>query len=104
MAADNRAVANKSKIVKNEQRRAVVARYAARRAGLKRVIVSPASSPGERDDCACQHRMPPGPGQADGLHDAQAYQQIARWNTAVLTRAGMSAGTGPAAQEGGPVL
>ncbi|HYZ52608.1 MAG TPA: 30S ribosomal protein S14 [Streptosporangiaceae bacterium] len=41
-------MAKKSKIVKNEQRRAVVARYAARRADLKRVIVSPASSPEER--------------------------------------------------------
>jgi small subunit ribosomal protein S14 len=41
-------MAKKSKIVKNEQRRAVVARYAARRADLKHVLVSPASSPEER--------------------------------------------------------
>lgn len=41
-------MAKRSKIVKNEQRRAVVARYAARRADLKRVIVSLASSPEER--------------------------------------------------------
>ncbi|MBW1604224.1 30S ribosomal protein S14 [Streptomyces sp. JJ66] len=37
-------MAKKSKIAKNEQRRAVVARYADRRAELKRVIASPASS------------------------------------------------------------
>jgi small subunit ribosomal protein S14 len=37
-------MAKKSKIVKNDQRRAVVARYAERRAELKRVIRSPAST------------------------------------------------------------
>jgi len=36
-------MAKKSKIAKNEQRRAVVARYAERRAELKRVISSPAT-------------------------------------------------------------
>lgn len=34
-------MAKKSKIVKNDQRRAVVARYAERRAELKRIIRSP---------------------------------------------------------------
>ncbi|MFZ3294768.1 MAG: 30S ribosomal protein S14 [Mycobacterium sp.] len=37
-------MAKKSKIVKNGQRRAVVARYAERRAELKRIIRSPVST------------------------------------------------------------
>lgn len=37
-------MAKKSKIVKNDQRRAIVARYAERRAELKQVIHSPAST------------------------------------------------------------
>jgi small subunit ribosomal protein S14 len=37
-------MAKRSKVVKNEQRRAVVARYADRRAELKRVISSPRST------------------------------------------------------------
>ncbi|MFI9321602.1 30S ribosomal protein S14 [Kitasatospora aureofaciens] len=41
-------MAKQSKIAKNEQRRAVVARHAERRAELKRTIASPASSPAER--------------------------------------------------------
>jgi small subunit ribosomal protein S14 len=41
-------MAKKSKIVRNSQRRAVVARYAERRSGLKRTIASPASTPEER--------------------------------------------------------
>ena len=38
-------MAKKSKIVKNEQRRALVARYAERRAELKEVIRMPSSRP-----------------------------------------------------------
>ena len=41
-------MAKKSKIVKNEQRRAIVARYAARRAELKEIIRSPGSSGDQR--------------------------------------------------------
>jgi len=41
-------MAKKSKIVKNNQRRAVVARYAERRAELKEIIRSPATSPERR--------------------------------------------------------
>jgi len=41
-------MAKKSKIIKNNQRRAVVARYAARRAELKEIIRSPATSPEQR--------------------------------------------------------
>ncbi|CDO86314.1 30S ribosomal protein S14 [Mycobacterium triplex] len=41
-------MAKKSKIVKNEQRRAIVARYAERRDLLKQIIRSPASTPDQR--------------------------------------------------------
>ncbi|WNE94978.1 30S ribosomal protein S14 [Streptomyces luomodiensis] len=41
-------MAKKSKIAKNEQRRAIVARYAARRAELKAVIADPRASAAER--------------------------------------------------------
>ncbi|WP_099024490.1 30S ribosomal protein S14 [Mycolicibacterium palauense] len=41
-------MAKKSKIAKNEQRRAVVARYAERRAELKRIIAAPTSTDGQR--------------------------------------------------------
>ncbi|MFH8387661.1 30S ribosomal protein S14 [Kitasatospora sp. NPDC018058] len=41
-------MAKQSKIAKNEQRRATVARYAGRRAELKRIIASPVSSPEDR--------------------------------------------------------
>ncbi|UKJ63319.1 30S ribosomal protein S14 [Cellulosimicrobium cellulans] len=41
-------MAKKSKIARNEQRAVVVARYAERRAELKRVVASPSSSPEEK--------------------------------------------------------
>ncbi|MDH6108430.1 small subunit ribosomal protein S14 [Kitasatospora sp. MAP12-15] len=41
-------MAKRSKIAKNDQRRTVVARYAERRAELKRLIASPATSAEER--------------------------------------------------------
>ncbi len=41
-------MAKKSKIVKNERRREIVARYAERRAELKEIIRSPASTVDER--------------------------------------------------------
>ncbi|MEW1912974.1 30S ribosomal protein S14 [Kitasatospora sp. NPDC085895] len=41
-------MAKESKIAKNEQRRRIVARYAERRAELKRVIAHPSSTPDER--------------------------------------------------------
>jgi small subunit ribosomal protein S14 len=43
-------MAKKSKIIKNDQRRAIVARYAERRAELKRIIQSPASTYEQRLD------------------------------------------------------
>ncbi|TWV53772.1 30S ribosomal protein S14 [Streptomyces misionensis] len=48
-------MAKKSKIAKNEQRRLVVARYAARRAALKAIIAFPGSS-GE-DRAAAQREL-----------------------------------------------
>lgn len=42
-------MAKKSKIVKNEKRRATVARYAERRAKLKEIIRSPQSTAEQRD-------------------------------------------------------
>ncbi|MER7767600.1 30S ribosomal protein S14 [Kitasatospora sp. NPDC096140] len=41
-------MAKQSKIAKNERRRAVVARYAERRAELKRIIARPGTDPAER--------------------------------------------------------
>jgi small subunit ribosomal protein S14 len=41
-------MAKKSKIVKNDRRRAIVARYAQRRAELKEIIRSPSSTGGQR--------------------------------------------------------
>src|ERR1700734_254809 len=41
-------MAKKSKIVKNDQRRVIVARYAERRAELKEAIRSPAGTPEQR--------------------------------------------------------
>ena len=48
-------MAKKSKIVKNDRRRAIVARYAQRRAELKEIIRSPSSTGGQRAParCAC---------------------------------------------------
>ncbi|OBG41163.1 30S ribosomal protein S14 [Mycolicibacter heraklionensis] len=48
-------MAKKSKVVKNEQRRALVARYAERRTELKEVIRSTSSSPEQR--LAAQHAL-----------------------------------------------
>ncbi|MFE2025667.1 30S ribosomal protein S14 [Streptomyces hygroscopicus] len=52
-------MAKKSKIVKNEQRRAVVARYAQRRAELKAVIADPRASEQERLDAQRELRRQP---------------------------------------------
>ncbi len=41
-------MAKKSKIVKNERRLAIVARYAARRAELKEIVRSPTGTDGQR--------------------------------------------------------
>ena len=41
-------MAKKSKIIRNEQRREIVARYAERRAALKRTLADPPTSGGDR--------------------------------------------------------
>ncbi len=52
-------MAKKSKIVKNERRKEVVARHAERRAELKRAVASPASTPEEREAAVrALRRMP----------------------------------------------
>ncbi|MFD9815057.1 30S ribosomal protein S14 [Streptomyces sp. NPDC059080] len=52
-------MAKQSKIAKNERRKAVVARYAARRAELKEVIRRPASSDAERIAAEAELRRQP---------------------------------------------
>lgn len=52
-------MAKKSKIAANERRRVVVARYAARRAELKRVIARPSSTPAQRDAAVAELRRQP---------------------------------------------
>lgn len=53
-------MAKTSKVAKNEQRRAVVERYAERRAELKRIVAAPGTAPAERaaavDELARQPR------------------------------------------------
>lgn len=52
-------MAKKSKIAKDRQRRELVARYAERRAELKKVIASPTSSEADRDAALrALHAMP----------------------------------------------
>ena len=52
-------MAKKSKIAKNEQRKAMVARYAERRQELKRIISSPNSSDDERMEAQSKlNKMP----------------------------------------------
>lgn len=58
-------MAKKSKIVKNDQRRALVARYAQRRASLKEIIRSPRSTPAER--LAAQQALARQPPDASGV-------------------------------------
>ncbi|MEU0489393.1 30S ribosomal protein S14 [Nocardiopsis changdeensis] len=52
-------MAKKSKIARNEQRRAVVARYAERRAELKRLIKSPHTDEDTRAAAAAELRRQP---------------------------------------------
>lgn len=52
-------MAKKSKIAKNEQRKAVVARYAERRQELKRIVSSPNSSDEERMEALAELQRQP---------------------------------------------
>jgi small subunit ribosomal protein S14 len=52
-------MAKKSKIVANQRRRELVARYADRRAELKETLRSPKSSPAQREQAAQELRRQP---------------------------------------------
>lgn len=58
-------MSKKSKIVKNERRRAIVARYAGRRAELKEIIRSPSSTDERR--AAAQHELARQPRDASAV-------------------------------------
>ncbi|MCQ9180664.1 30S ribosomal protein S14 [Streptomyces sp. IBSBF 2953] len=52
-------MAKKSKIVKNERRRVIVARYAARRAELKELVRRPSTTDAQRRDAQRELRAQP---------------------------------------------
>ncbi|MET8637287.1 30S ribosomal protein S14 [Streptomyces sp. NPDC004074] len=62
-------MAKKSKIAKNEQRRLVVARYAARRAVLKAIIMSPRTPDDERAAAQRELRRQPRDASATRLRN-----------------------------------
>jgi small subunit ribosomal protein S14 len=62
-------MAKTSKVVRNEQRRRVVERYAQRRAELKRIIASPASTSAERDAATRELRRQPRDASATRLRN-----------------------------------
>lgn len=62
-------MAKKSKIVKNQQRRVVVARYAERRAELKRIIRSLQSKPEQRVDAQRELARQPRDASAVGVRN-----------------------------------
>ncbi|MFD9099037.1 30S ribosomal protein S14 [Streptomyces collinus] len=65
-------MAKKSKIAKNEQRRLVVARYAARRAALKAIISFPGTSDEERAAAQRELRQQPRDASAARLRNRDA--------------------------------
>ncbi|WAP54527.1 30S ribosomal protein S14 [Streptomyces sp. S465] len=65
-------MAKKSKIAKNEQRRAIVARYAARRAELKAVIADPRASAAERLEAQRELRRQPRDASATRVRNRDA--------------------------------
>ncbi|GAA1856934.1 30S ribosomal protein S14 [Myceligenerans crystallogenes] len=62
-------MAKKSKIAADARRRVVVARYAARRAELKRVIAAPSSSGAEKESAAAELRRQPRDASATRLRN-----------------------------------
>jgi small subunit ribosomal protein S14 len=95
-------MAKQSKIAKNEQRRTIVARYAERRAELKRIVARPTSSPEER--AAAQRELARQPRDASATRvrnrDAvdgrpRAYQRafgLSRINLRTMAHAGQLPG------------
>ncbi|PWI43065.1 30S ribosomal protein S14 [Streptomyces sp. ICBB 8177] len=65
-------MAKKSKIAKNDKRRAVVARYAERRAELKAVIAAPHSTDEERDAAQRELRRQPRDASATRVRNRDA--------------------------------
>ncbi|MER7791959.1 30S ribosomal protein S14 [Streptomyces sp. NPDC097640] len=65
-------MAKKSKIAKNERRRAIVARYAGRRAELKAIIAAPGSSDGERATAQRELRRQPRDASATRVRNRDA--------------------------------
>jgi small subunit ribosomal protein S14 len=65
-------MAKKSKIARNEQRRAVIARYAERRAELKRTIASPATGPDDRAAAVRELQRQPRDASATRLRNRDA--------------------------------
>ena len=95
-------MAKKSKIARNEQRRAIVARYAERRAELKRIIASPSTDPDERVAAARKLRRQPRDASATRLRNRDAIDGrprgylrafgLSRINTRRLAHAGQLPG------------
>lgn len=65
-------MAKRSKIVKNEQRVATVARYAERRAELKRLIAAPSTSPEDRTAAQSELRRQPRDASATRVRNRDA--------------------------------
>jgi small subunit ribosomal protein S14 len=65
-------MAKKSKIVKNERRRAVVAKYAERRAELKAVIADPHGTPEQRAAAVAELARQPRDASATRLRNRDA--------------------------------
>lgn len=65
-------MAKKSKIVKNERRRAIVAKYAERRAELKAVIAAPHSTPDDRAAAVTELARQPRDASATRLRNRDA--------------------------------
>ncbi|SCK53856.1 30S ribosomal protein S14 [Streptomyces sp. WMMB 322] len=65
-------MAKKSKIAKNEKRKAVVQRYAARRAELKDILRRPASTEAERDAALRDLRRQPRDASATRVRNRDA--------------------------------
>lgn len=65
-------MAKASKIAKNERRRVVVARYAARRAQLKRLIAAPGTPPEERAAAQAELRRQPRDASATRVRNRDA--------------------------------
>ncbi|MCB5179415.1 30S ribosomal protein S14 [Streptomyces antimicrobicus] len=65
-------MAKKSKIARNEQRKATVQRYAARRAELKEIVRRPSSTAAEREAAAAELRRQPRDASATRVRNRDA--------------------------------